>query len=504
MPSPLILPTSVQKSLAPPPRKTRPLGRPFEFFNMGGSRRMYQSYEGFIVETNPALRKPQIYRTIRTMTDRIPIIATYVQLFNAFVGKAKFSFKAVKEGDEQSVEEANRIFYSEFEGHWPRSLTKMAAFKLNGFSVNEWVPKVSENGEGWVLKRFVNLPQWTIQDILFDPVEAEVDYFLQVQLNHGSIRQKIPRTRTAYLVEQGPNVDSPFGRGVLTNAAYIGLQILQLMELEQAGNIANLRRVPNLYAPYALIRQQVSTGQLTEEQGDELLKRFEEILTDPDSGPDIKTVLESQSYPINRPDGTTMPSNERIWAVEYPPPVPVIESGKEPIERKTNAIARMLGIEALLLGQQGVGSFALAEVQASLWYQTLDSTLADIARELKSVLKHIWVWNGKSEDDVPDVEYDRASYLSPGDLIDLVNKLANLGMQVNPEGGLVQEILDKAGLSAEHAFLSPEEKLEEEVKRNEALGGEMEAGPGGGFPPKKGDKPADKNCLLYTSPSPRD
>ena len=378
------------EDLKPPPKMTSQIGSPIGVLSFGKPRKVFQGSEGWLVEENPALRRPQLWRTLKALRTKLPIISTYVQLYNAFVAKAKFSFKPQEDGDTASVETAERLLWGDLEANWPRILVKMAAYRLAGFSVCEWIAEPDANGL-WRLTDIIHLPQWSIHSMEMDKREKVVLFEQQV---YGSVKQPlIPRAKTFYLAETS-TVDSPYGRGVLADCAETGLQLLNLLELEQRGNLSNLRRKPNILAPLADLMQQRAKGEITQEQYDQMIGPLREFILGEDSGPDLNLILESQTYPALREGGAVeSPTAARVWETIYPQPVPTDLSGQAPIERKNNELARQLGIEALLLGSTSTGSFALAEVQAGLFYQSIDSVLSDIADELQRVLRILWVAN---------------------------------------------------------------------------------------------------------------
>ena len=378
------------EDLKPPPKMTSQIGSPIGVLSFGKPRKVFQGSEGWLVEENPALRRPQLWRTLKALRTKLPIISTYVQLYNAFVAKAKFSFKPQEDGDTASVETAERLLWGDLEANWPRILVKMAAYRLAGFSVCEWIAEPDADGL-WRLTDIVHLPQWSIHSMEMDKREKVVLFEQQV---YGSVKQPlIPRAKTFYLAETS-TVDSPYGRGVLADCAETGLQLLNLLELEQRGNLSNLRRKPNILAPLADLMQQRAKGEITQEQYDQMIGPLREFILGEDSGPDLNLILESQTYPALREGGAVeSPTAARVWETIYPQPVPTDLSGQAPIERKNNELARQLGIEALLLGSTSTGSFALAEVQAGLFYQSIDSVLSDIADELQRVLRILWVAN---------------------------------------------------------------------------------------------------------------
>ena len=545
-----------QKDIKPPPSMGSPIGVPIGISGWGQTpqrRRFYQGQsDSWLFETNPALVRPQLYRSLQAMRSRIPVIATYVLLFNSFISKAKFSLKPVEDGDIAAAETAEKLLWSRLESSWSRMLVKMASYRLLGFSTCEWVAEQDENGL-WGLTDIFHLPQWTITSMNMDKRE-KVESFNQQAF--GVQEAMIPRAKTFYLVEDG-TVDSPYGRGVLAECAETGLELLNLTELEQRGNLSNLHRKPNVLAPLAELAEKRQNGELTEDQYQRMIAPLMQFIQNPDSGPDINMMFESQTYPAYREGGAVeSPSNQRVWDLIYPQPVPTDLSGQNPIERKTTEIARMLGIEALLLGNNSTGSFALAEVQADLFAAGIDGVLRDIANEATRVLKILWVANegrlhpeaeqhlaekeaadkekedakaermqalnnggddkpgGKSDalskaiDDAeaqrveperpgraepvngdwsslaPTVEADLAAFIDAGQMVELVQNIAGLGLTINPDSNMVRDILDRAGLDADGAFQSMEEQHADKLEEMEARG--MNDGPpGGGFPPKE-------------------
>ena len=375
--------------LKPPPNMGGTFGMPLGVF-MGASRRVFQGQENWLVESNPALIRPQLYRTLQRMRELIPIVSTYTHIFNSFVGKARFSFKPVEDGDVASTETAEKLLWGDLQANWPKMLVKMAAYRLMGFSVVEWVAEADENGL-WRLTDLVPIPPWTVQSMQLDKNQRVSGVHQNSWAGRGEVM--IPRAKCFYLVDDS-NVYNPYGRGVLADCAQVALDILQLQELEQKGNVSNLRRKPNILAPLADLAKQLKNEDITQDQYNNMIQPLRDFILSEDTGPDLNMILESMSYPAMREGGAVeTPSALRIWDTIYPDPVPTDLSGQGPIERKTTELARMLGIEALLLGNNSTGSFALAEVQADLFAAGVDGVLRDIAAELTRVLKILWIVN---------------------------------------------------------------------------------------------------------------
>ena len=169
----------------------------------------------------------------------------------------------------------------------------------------------------------------------------------------------LPRMKTLYLVED-TLTDSPEGFGVFRHLESATKRLCALEALEVVGFETDLRGVPVGKAPFAALAEAVAdNSDFTQADMDAALEPIQGFIDDHFAGKRTAILLDSATYTST--DDATRPSGAEQWSVDL-----MTTSGTslpdlaEAITRINKEIARIMGVEQLLLGEDSAGSFALS------------------------------------------------------------------------------------------------------------------------------------------------
>jgi hypothetical protein len=217
--------------------------------------------------------------------------------------------------------------------------------------------------------------------------------------------------------------------------------------LEQTGYTTDMRGIPIAKGPLAEIDDSVRRGDLTTTDADALKQPLVDFITNHIRGADSGLVLDSSVYQGEGEDRTP------IVAPKYS--VDLLSGGsyghKEiamAIERVNREIARVLGVEQLLLGADSAGSLALSRDKSQAFFMVVNSALAELQSAIKrDILRPIWVLNGFDDAMMPNFKFESVEFKDPEQISKAVKDLATSGVAVIAEDPLVDELLGVVGLS---------------------------------------------------------
>jgi hypothetical protein len=205
-----------------------------------------------------------------------------------------------------------------------------------------------------------------------------------------------------------------------------------------------------------------------------------------------KTGLLLDSATFKTQDEAATPSQALKWGLE------VVTGGTtsqeavaSAIQRINQEMARILGVEHLLLGSDGTGSLALSETKAQGFYLVVNSTNEDLGEVMeKDWLKPIWDLNGWDPALMPALRPETIMDQDIDKVMAAIRDIAVAGAPIQHGDKAVDELFGMLGLT-------PPDRLE-----NPPLGLVGPDGaplnPLGGFPPPKqapaagGKEPKDK------------
>lgn len=419
------------------------------------------SWGGFLDdgERDQALTGSNKYLTYSNILANVSIVAAGVRYFLNLVSRPQWKVEAPKgvPGAERYAELVESMMYDRnLRRPWTSIVKRAATFPLYGFSIQEWTAYLRKDGVIGMLD-IAPRPQSTIYR--WD-VSQHGEVFGASQLSPNTAREiYIPRWKMVYVVDDSLS-DSPEGLGLFRHVAESARRLRRYEQLEGWGYETDLRGVPVGRAPLAALRELLANNEITQADYDAALLGLRNFLRGHVKTPNQGIMLDSITYEDRE---TRKPSGELKWNLE----LLRAEATSHPellrsIERVNREIARILGVEQLLLGDNGVGSFAMAKEKNHNFAIVIDSTLEKL-REVfeKDWLGPIWRLNGWPEEAMPEIKTDRLQFRDIEQVTGALERLARAGATMMPDDPAINDIRDQMGLS--HPITIPDAQLAAEA-----------------------------------------
>lgn len=419
------------------------------------------NYSGYVVENerSGALTERERYRTFSQALANTSVVAAGVRYFLNLVAGADWTFTPADHPQGQELAEAaERILTKDPNTSWARIVRRAGMYRFYGFSLQEWTARRYRDGT-FTFASIAPRAQLTIER-WDQAVDGSV---LGVAQRNPQDHEQIylPRGKLLYLVDDTLN-DSPQGLGLFRHIVEPVRRLNRYEQLEGFGFETDLRGIPVGRAPYSALNQAVSNGEITEDDARRALAPIETFIKRHVKRPDLGLLMDSQTYTTT--DDATRPSNQRLFDVDIldgsQNSLPEVAAA---ITRVNLEIARVLGIESLLLGDGTAGSFALARDKTSQFSLTVDATLDELKDAVRrDLLEVIWRLNGWDIDAMPTINVEAVQYRSVEEITAAIRDLAQAGALLEPDDPIINHVRGILGAPMQNQ-----------------IGGELDAGLGG-------------------------
>jgi alkylated DNA nucleotide flippase Atl1 len=404
-------------------------------------------YGGFLVsnEKNAKLTGIQKYTTFSDILVNTSIVAAGVRYFLNLVAKVDWKVEPAEgSGAEgQKIAEAIEAALHDMESPWHRVVRRAAMFRFHGFSVHEWTAKQLDDGT-IAFQDVAARPQITIERWDMD-VTGKVHGIIQrvPQTQHYVY---LPRSKCMHIVDDSLN-DSPEGIGLLRHIVKPAMELERFEQLEGFGFEGDLRGMPIGRAPFALLQKQVADGRLSKVQVEQILQPMKDFISNHVKSPVLGLLLDSLTYTTQ--DASATPSAEKQWDMD------VVKAGSTSqaevaaaIERKQEEIARVLGVEQLLLGKRGNGSLALSRDKSNVFALIVDSSLVEIAAQVEAdLVDPMMKLNGWDRTKKPTLKTESIAYRDIEQVTTALQQMAMAGAPLAPDDPAIVEVRDLLGIS---------------------------------------------------------
>lgn len=447
--------------------------KPFEEMGAPGTA----IYGGYIIEAekDSSLQGRQKYTTYSDILANTSIVAAGVRFFLNLVSKAGWKVEPADDSAEaEKYAELVEEIIEDMDTPWHRVVRRAAMYRFYGFSLQEWTAKRREDGTVGMLdiepRPQVTIDQWDVDRkgkvlgvVQRDPYDGQDLY--------------LPRVKLVYLCDDSLN-DSPEGLGLFRHLAKTAKRLEKYELLESWGFETDLRGIPLVRIPLARIEDLMKQGKLSKEQAAALRKPFEDFIDKHSKNPAMGLLMDSSVY---RAEGELKtPSATPLWAAE------LLKGDNGPhadiakaIERLNRELARVLGVEHLLLGSDSKGSHALATDKTQSFGMIVDSTLTEMREQFrKDILGPIWELNGWPTEMMPRFMTESIQYRDVGQIVEALKGLAAAGAPLAVNDPAINEVRAQIGLTD-----APEQDL------TVPLPGEMPPGTDPNQPPNGDEMP---------------
>lgn len=410
------------------------------------------------LETDARLTGLQRYKTYSDILANVSIVAASVRFFLNIVSKAEWRVVPPEESGARGQELADLVqeMLGDMETPWHRIVRRAAMYRYYGFGIQEWTAKNREDGAIGFLD-VEPRPQITIERWDTDRHSKVLGVVQRSPQTQEEIA--IPREKVVYLVDDSLS-DSPEGLGLFRHLTKVAARLMRYEQLEGFGFELDLRGVPLVRAPLTQLSKMVKAGSISEAQKTALLEPLNDFVSNHIKNPALGMLLDSQ--PWQTTDEKATPSGPPQFGVE------LLDGGSYSLEEIATAIrrinleiARILGTEHLLLGDDSRGSFALSKDKSNNFALIVDSTLKELREAFeKDLLGPLWLMNGWPEELKPTLVTDTTAIRDVEQLTAALRNLATAGVVLDREDPAVHEIFtDVLGLTPPQGALADPDSM---------------------------------------------
>ena len=396
-------------------------------------------------ETNAAVVGSRRYVTWNDMIANTSIIAAGARYYLNLMSKANWTLDPADDSEEaEKLAERTFEIIHGMRRPWTSVIRSAGMYRFYGFSVQEWIAKREEDGTFGLLD-IAQRPQNTIEQ--WD-TEADGNVVGCVQKNPNNFEfTYLPRAKTIYVVDDALS-DTPEGLGILRQLTQPAETLAELQRLETYGYEMDLQGVPLVRAPMQQIQANVNAGKITPEQGSAATSALVGWLADHARRPNAGLMIDSAVYSGTGEQQT--PTANRQWDVE------TLTSGSADsavavataIERLQREMARIMGVEELMLGSDSAGSFAMSKAKSDNFALMVDSSLKEIRWAMQNdVVGTLFRINGWDEKLMPTFRTEQIAFQDVAEMAQTLQSMAAAGAILAPDDPAIDEIRSVMGLS---------------------------------------------------------
>jgi hypothetical protein len=434
---------------------------------------------GYILPRNVdrLLSQRERYRLYEENLTNVAIISTGVRYFLDLVSSAEWNFEPADDSAKaQEVADFVQDAMHDMETSFFRIIRRQARYKFDGFSIQEWTVKPREDGRIGFLD-IEPRPAHTIErwDVGSNGVVKGV---LQTNPNTGQ-EIYLPVSKLVYVTDDTLS-DSPEGLGLFRQAIRGAAGIARFEDLEHWGFETDLQGIPIGRVPIAHMQELVDEGVLTQAQMQQARLAIDSMIANHIRGPASGITLDSATYKTTDERGA--PSNQRLWDIE------LLKSGGTShaqidvaIKRKTQELARLLGVEHLLLGSDGAGSLALSQSSTKRLHGMVNSCLNELRDvSAKQMIRPLMVLNNIPKPLWPKPKPEEIAYRTVEEVTGALANLATAGVPLMPGDAAVDAVRDMVGLPRTDPKADIIAQIEAGLARMSDAAASLDEGAGGG------------------------
>lgn len=410
---------------------------------------------GYIVsdEKNARLTGTNRYKTYSEIIANTSIVAAGTRYFLNLVSMAGWRTEPADHPRGEELAEKIEAAMYDMATPWHRVVRRAAMYRFYGYSIQEWTAKrAGEDNEGepssitdFISYRDIAVrPQTTIER--WD-VDEHGRVYGVLQCSPQDYREiYLPRRKLIYVVDDSLN-DSPEGLGVFRHIVRTATELQRFEQLEGYGFEGDLRGIPVGRVPFAYLEEQVKLGNISPDQKTAMIAQLSDFIQNHIKTPQLGLMLDSIPYISD--DEAARPSTMRQWDLEL---LKAANTSQEAVAaaimRKNREIARVLGVEQLLLGEGAVGSHSLAKDKTQSFAAIVDSTGQELAASFTAdFVDPLFLLNGWPLEAKPELCTKAISMRDVLQVTQALKDMASAGAMVDPADPAVEEVRNLLGVS---------------------------------------------------------
>ena len=397
-------------------------------------------YGGYILEDEQSsdLTGKNKYRTYSDLLANVSIVAAGVRYFQNLVSAPSWVTEPADDSAEaRDYADKVDMILDEMDTPMHRVVKRASMMRFYGFSVQEITAKKLEDGTLGIMD-IAPRAQKTIERWERDEKTGRITGCYQ-RIPQSGKEVFIPRDKMFYVVDDSLN-DSPEGLGLFRHVAEPARKLRRYEQLEGFGYESDLRGIPIGRAPLE------DLSQLPAAEQSQALAAIKTFMRSHIKSPELALLLDSKTYETQ--DEASRASNVKKWDVELLKASANSQSEVlRSIERLNREIARVLGVEQILLGDHSGGSFALASEKSHSFALMIDGTLKELRSQFfKDVITFIFKINGWPMAMRPKMQADRLQTRRVEEVTSALRDMAQAGAVMAPDDPAINAVRELLGL----------------------------------------------------------
>src|ERR1043166_2100690 len=332
-------------------------------------------YGGQIVqkERDNRLVGPQKWITFSDLMTNTSIVAAGTRYLLNLVAYSKWNVEPADDSAKaKEIAEFVEDVINDCTTPWRRITRRAATYRFHGFGVQEWTAKKRKKDGKIGFDDIEARPQHTIDYWEVDDNGSVIGVWQRAPMSGELLF--LPRGKVLYLVDD-TLTDSPEGIGIFRHLIEPWERLKEYFKLEGRGFERDLRGTPIGRVPFTALDNAVKKGLMTEAQKLSVIRDVQDFCKMQAKSNDTSLVLDSIPYIVDTDTGQSI-SGAMQYGIELLQggSVGFAEMGAA-IDRTVLEMARIIGVENLLLGDKGGGSRALSEDKSQNFYLVVNAAL---------------------------------------------------------------------------------------------------------------------------------
>lgn len=454
---------------------------PMQTFGVNGT----VEYGGYLQdpEKDKRIQGHMKYKTYSDILANTSIVGAGTRYFLNLVAKARWRVEPADDSP-QAKEYAEKV-ESIMDGMttpFHRVVRRAAMYRFYGYSVQEWTAKKCKEGHIGFLD-VESRPQHSIERWNIDNHGRVLG--MHQRRPQDQVEVYLPREKTIYIVDDSL-ADRPDGLGLFRHLVSPVFRLREYERLEGVGYDTDLHGVPVGRAPYSTLQEKVRNNEMTTEEAEKAIRPIKDFINSHIKNAKLGIIIDSEVYK-SQDEGLT-PSAQRKWDIDV---LRVglggtLQQAASAIDRVNREIARILGCEHLLLGENDRGSFSMSQDKSQNFYLIVDSALQEIQQGYQWYIDVLWLLNGWPDDKKPKFRPESLKFHDVQQITAALRDLAIAGSPVALNDPAINDIREILGISS-----APEVEFSDGYLNDEGIVREEGAKPGTTTGQNSGKKPGD-------------